>query len=198
MPWTVAHQAPLFMEISWQEYLSGLPFLPPGDQTHLSCGFCFGKQILYHWDFLNICAQFSSAQSLSHVWLFVTSLTAACQASLSITNSRSLLKLMSIELVMPSNHLILCHPFSSPLQSFPASGFFKWVSSSHQLAKVLEFQLQHQSFRWTPRTNLFAVQGTLKSLLQCHSSKASILRCSGVCSPTLTSIHDYWKKHTFD
>ena len=65
-------------------------------------------------------------------------------------------------------------------------GLFKWVSSSHQMAKVLEFQLQHQSFQWTPRTyflrmdwlDLLAVQGTLKSLLQHHSSKASILRCS--------------------
>ena len=69
-------------------------------------------------------------------------------------------------------------PFSSCLQSFQYQGLFKWVSSSHQVAKVLEFQLQHQSFWWTPRTNLFAVQGSLKSLLQRHSSKASILRCS--------------------
>ena len=68
--------------------------------------------------------QFSSVQSLSRVQLFVTPWTAARQASLSITNSRSLLKLMSIELVMSSNHLNLCWPFSSCLQSFPASGFF--------------------------------------------------------------------------
>ena len=66
----------------------------------------------------------SSVRSVSHIWLFVTPWTAACQASLSVTNSWSLLKLMSIELVMPSNHLILCHPFSSRLQSFPASGSF--------------------------------------------------------------------------
>ena len=71
-------------------------------------------------------------------------------------------------------------PFSSCPQSFPASGSFKWASSSHQVAKVLEFQLQNQSFQWTPRTDsfrmnwldLFAVQGDLKSLLQHHSSKA--------------------------
>ena len=69
-------------------------------------------------------------------------------------------------------------PFSSCLQSFPASGSFKWVSCSHQVAKVLEFQLQHQSFQWIFRTKFLAVQGTLKSLLQHHSSKASILRCS--------------------
>ena len=67
--------------------------------------------------------QFSSVQSLSHVWLFATPWTAR-QASLSITNSRSLLKLMSIESVMTSSHLILCHPFSSHPQSFPASGSF--------------------------------------------------------------------------
>ena len=98
----------------------------------------------------------SSVQSLSHVWLSATPWTAACQASLSITNSCSLLKLMSIESVMPSNHLV--HPLSSP--SPPAfnlsqhQGLFKWVSSSHQVAKVLQFQLQHQSFQWTPRTDL--------------------------------------------
>ena len=65
-----------------------------------------------------------SVQSLSHVWLFTTPWTTARQASLSITNSQNLLKLRSIESVMPSNHLILCRPFSSHLQSFPASGFF--------------------------------------------------------------------------
>ena len=69
--------------------------------------------------------QFTSVQSLSHVRLFATPLTAACQASLSITTSQSPPKPMSIELVMPSNHLILCHPFSSCPQSFPASGSFQ-------------------------------------------------------------------------
>ena len=71
-----------------------------------------------------IIVQFSSVQSHSHVWLFVTPWTAAQQASLSITNTHNLLKLISIELVMLSNHLILCHPFSCP-QSFPASGSFQ-------------------------------------------------------------------------
>ena len=69
-------------------------------------------------------SQFSSVQSLSCLRLFATPWTAACQASLSITSSQSLLKLMSIELVMPSNHLILCRPFSPCLQCFPASGSF--------------------------------------------------------------------------
>ena len=99
--------------------------------------------------------QFSSLQPLSHVWLFVIPWTAACQTSLSITNSWSILKLMSIGSVMPSNHLILCCPFSSCPQSFKASGSFQWVNSSHQVAKVLEFQLRHQSFQWTPRMDLF-------------------------------------------
>ena len=74
------------------------------------------------------------------------------------------------------------HPLSSPsppaLNLSQYQGLFQWVSSSYQVAKVLELQLQHQSFRWTPRTDLLAVQGTLKSLLQHHSSKASILRRS--------------------
>ena len=85
---------------------------------------------------------------------------AALQASLSITNSRNLPKFISIESVMPSNchPLLLCHPLSSPsppaLNLSEHQGLFKWVSSSHQVAKVLEFQLQHQSFQWTPRTDL--------------------------------------------
>ena len=74
----------------------------------------------YNWN----CIQFSSVQSLSHVWLFATPWIAACQAFLSITNSQSPPKPMSIESVMPSNHLILCVPFSSCLWSFPASGSF--------------------------------------------------------------------------
>ena len=130
----------------------------------------------------------SSVQSLSRVQLVATPWTTACQASLSITNSWSPPKPMSIESVMPSNHLILCHPLLLLPSIFISQhqGPFKGVSSLHQVAKVLEFQLQHQSFQWTPRAisfmmdwlDLFAVQGTLKSLLQHHSSKASILQCS--------------------
>ena len=91
---------------------------------------------------------FSSVQSLSRVQLFVTPWTTACQASLSITNSRNLPKLMSIESMMPSNHLILCCSLLLLPSIFPNISLFKWVSSSHQVAKVLEFQLQHQSFQW--------------------------------------------------
>ena len=102
----------------------------------------------------SVSVQFSSVQSLSHVRLFATPWIAARQASLSIANSQTLLKLMSIESVMPSSHLILCRPLLLLPNSLPASGFFQWVNSLHQVAKVLEFQLQHQSFQWTPRTDL--------------------------------------------
>ena len=98
---------------------------------------------------------FSSVQSLSRVQLFVTSWTAASQASLSITNSQSLLKLMSIESVMPSNHLILCHPLLLPPSIFPSIRVFssesvlpiRWPNSAK-----FRFQFQHQSFQWIFRT----------------------------------------------
>ena len=129
----------------------------------------------------------SSVQSLSHVWLFVTPWMAVCQASLSITNSWNLFRLRSIESMMPSNSLILCRPLLLLPSIIPQhQGLFQWVSSSHQVAKVLNFQLQHHpsndysgliSFRidWF---DLLAVKGTLKSIFQHHSSEASILQCS--------------------
>ena len=113
--------------------------------------------------------------------------TAACQDSLSITNSRSLLKLMSIELVMPSNHLILCRPLLFLLSIFPSIRVFSNESALHiRWPKYWSFSLSISpsneysgliSFRidWF---DLLAVQGTLKSLLQPHSSKALILQCS--------------------
>ena len=122
--------------------------------------------------------------SLSPIQFSAVPWTAACQAPLSSTVSRSLLKFMSIGLVMPSNHLILCHPFLLFLQSFPASGsfpmsrLFAWGSQSiGTSASVLPMNIQLISFRidWF---NLFSVQGTLKSLHQHHNSKASILWCS--------------------
>ena len=92
--------------------------------------------------------QFSSVQSLSRVRLFATPWTAARQASLSITNSWSLLKLMSIELVMPSNHLILCRPLLLPPSIFPSIRVFANESVlCISVAKGLEFQVQHQSFQ---------------------------------------------------
>ena len=129
----------------------------------------------------------SSVQSLSHVWLFATLWTAAHQAFLSITNSWSLLKLMPIELVMPSNHLILCHPLLLLPSIFPSIRVFsnesallirwpKYWSFSFNMSPSNEHSGLN-SFRmdWL---NLLAVQGTLKSLFQHHSSKASIFRCS--------------------
>ena len=93
---------------------------------------------------------FSSVQLLNCVQLFATPWAAACQASMSITNSWSLLKLMSIESVMPSQP---SYPLSSPSPPAFDQDLFKWISSSHQAAKVLEFQLQHQSFQWIFRTD---------------------------------------------
>ena len=123
---------------------------------------------------------------------------AARQASLSIINSQSLPKLISIESVMPSNHLILCHPLLLPPSIFPSIRVFSNESAlSIRWPKYWSFSLnvspsnEHPgliSFR-TDWLDLFAVQGTLKSLLQHHSSKASILQCSAFFySPTLTSI----------
>ena len=126
--------------------------------------------------------QFSSVQSLSHVELFVTTpWTVAHQASLSITNSWSLLKLMSIESVMPSNPLILCRPLLFLPSVFPSKSVLhiRWakywsftfsISSSNEYPGLISFRID-----WL---NLHAVQGTLKSLLQHHSSKASILHHS--------------------
>ena len=129
----------------------------------------------------------SSVQPLRRVRLFATPWTAARQASLSITNSQSLLKLMSIESVMPSNHLILYHPLLLPPSVFPSIRVFskesalciRWpkywsfsfsISPSNEYSGLISFRVE--------RLDLLAVQGTLKSLLQHHSSKASILRRS--------------------
>ena len=128
--------------------------------------------------------QFSWVQSLSCVQLFATPWTVACQASLSITNSRSLLKLMSIMLVMPSNHLILCCPLLLLPSIFPSITVFsresvlciKWpkywsfsfsISPSNEYSGLVSFRID-----WL---DLLAVQETLQSLLQQHSSKASVL-----------------------
>ena len=153
-------------------------------------------------------AFFSSVQSLSCVWLFATPWTTARQASLFITNSRSPPKLMSIELVMPSSHLILCRPLLLP-----------WIHPSIRVFQISQlFASGGQSIgvwasaQWTPSNehprlisfrmdllDLFAIQGTLKSLLQHHSSKASILlHLAFFIVPTHTSIHDYWRNHSLD
>ena len=132
-------------------------------------------------------AVFSSVQLLSRARLFVTPWTTACQASLSITSFRSLLKLMSIESVMLSNHLILCHPLLLLPSIFPSIRVFsndsilhiRWpkywsfsfsISPSNEYSGLISFRMD-----WL---DLLAVLGSLKSLLQHHSSKASILRHS--------------------
>ena len=144
-------------------------------------------------------------QSLSHVRLFVTSWTATHQASLSITNSRNLLKFLSIESLMPSNHFILCCSFSSRLQSVPASGSFlvsplfpsdgqsigTWTS-----ATILPMNIQY----WFPL-------GLTGLILQSkdfqepspppHFKSINSLALSLLYGPTLTSTHDYWKNHSF-
>ena len=135
---------------------------------------------------------------LSHVRLFATPWTAAYQASLSITNSQSLLKLMSIELVMSSNHLILCCPLLLLPSIFPSIMVFSNESALHiRWPKYWSFSFnispssEHSgliSFRmdWM---DLLAVQGTLKSLLQHHSSKAPILHCSAFFTVQLSHPH---------
>ena len=128
-----------------------------------------------------------SVQSLSHVWLFVTSWIAVRQASLSITNSWNSLKLTSIESVMPSSHLILCHPLFLLLPIPPSIRVFSNESALHiRWPKYWSFSFSFIPFKEIPELisfrmdwlDLLAVQGTLKSLLQHHSSKASILWCS--------------------
>ena len=153
--------------------------------------------------------QLSSVQLLSHVRLFADSWTAACQDSLSITNSRSPPKPMSIESVMSSNHLILCRPLLLLPSIFPSIRVFsnesalriRWpkywsfsfnISSSNEHPRLISFRMD-----WL---DLLAVQGTLKSLLQHHSSKASILWPSAFFIVQLSppSIHDHWKNHSLD
>ena len=147
-----------------------------------------------------------SVQSLSHVQLFATPGTAGCQGSLSITNSWSLLKLMSIESVMPFNYLILCHPLSLLPPTPPSMRVFsnesilriRWpkywsfsISPSNKYSGLISFRMD-----WL---DLLAVQGTLKSLLQHHSTEASILWCPAffMVQPS----HPYMtteKNHSFD
>ena len=155
--------------------------------------------------FINI---YSSVQSLSPVRLFATPWIEARQASLSITNSRSSLKLTSIESVMPSNHLILCPPLFPLPSIFHSIGVFsnesvlsiRWpkdwsfsfsISPSNEYSGLISFRMD-----WL---DLLAVQGTLKSLLQHHSSKSSILRCSAFFIAQLS--HPYMttgKNHSLD
>ena len=152
--------------------------------------------------------QFSSVHSLIHVRLCVTPWSAARQASLSITNSRSPPKPMSIESVMPSSHLILCHPLLLLPSIFPSIRVFSNESALRmRWSKYWSFSFNISPFNEHPRLisfrmdwlDLLAVQGTLKSLLQHHSStESTLLALSFLYNPTLTSIHDHWKNHSLD
>ena len=122
------------------------------EETNLKRNWIYG---IFLWCmYLLLFPIFNSVQ-FSRVRLFVTPWTVARQVSLSITNSQSPPKPMSIESVMPSSHLTPCRPLLLLPSIFPSIRvFLKWVSFPHQVAKVLEFQLEHQSFQWTPRTDL--------------------------------------------
>ena len=156
------------------------------------------------WDQTQSVSQ--SVQSLSHVRLFATPWTAAHQASLSITNTQSLLKLMSIKSVMPSNHLILCHPLLLLPSVFPSIRVFssesvlhiRWpkyysfsfsISPSNEYSGLISFRIV-----WL---DLLAVQ-VLKSSPTPQFKTINSSTLSFLYSPTLTSIHDHWKNHHFD
>ena len=155
--------------------------------------------------------QFSSVQSLNHVWLFATLWTAACQTFLSITKSWSLLKVTFIESVMPSNHLILCLPLLLLPSIFPSTRVFssesvlhiRWpkywsfsssISPSREYSGLVSFRMD-----WL---DLLAVQGTLESSPTPQFKSINSLALRLLYGPTLTSIYDYWKNialtiHTF-
>ena len=158
---------------------------------------CAWKNMVY---IFYLKAAFSSVQLLSCVWLFATPWTAARQASLAITNSRSLLKLMSMESVMPSNHLILCRPLLLLPSIFPSIRVFssesalhiRWpeywsfsftISPSNEHSGLISFRMD-----WL---DLLAFQGTLKSLLQHRSSKASILQCAQLSLESNSHVHTW-------
>ena len=150
------------------------------------------------------CTNFSSVQLFSRVCLFVTPSTAACQVSLSITNSRDLFKFMSIELVMSSNHLFLCHPLLFPPSIFPSIRVFsnesalciRWpkywsfsfnISPSNKYSGLISFRMD-----WL---NLPEVTGRFSNTTV---QKHQFSMFSFLYSPTLTSIYDYWKNHSLD
>ena len=156
--------------------------------------------ILYVWIF-------SSVQLLSRVWLFATPWTAVCQASLSITNSQSLLELMSIELVMPSNRLIFCHPLLLLPSIFASIRVFsnesvlciRWpeywsfsfsISPCDEYSGLISFRVD-----WF---DLLVVQETQESSPTSQFKSINSSALSFLWSPLLTSIHDYWRNHSFD
>ena len=186
-----AHSSIHAWKIPWTEEAGGLQSM--------------GSQRIGH-DWAPSCHVTSSVQLLSCVWLFVTPWTAIHQASLSINNSWSLLKLMSIESVMPSNHLIFCHPLLLPPSIFPSIRVFsdesvhiRWpkywsfsfsISPSNEYSGLISFRMD-----WL---DLLAVQGTLKTSTTPQFKSINSSALSFLYSPTFTSIHNYWQNHSFD
>ena len=165
------------------------------------------QRVRHNWATKHRTQTFSSVHRLSHVQLFATPWIAARQASLSITISRSLLKLLSIELVMPSNHLILCRPLLLSPSIFPSIRVLsndlvlhiRWpkywsfsfsINPSNEYSALISFRMD-----WL---DLHAVQRTLKSLLQLHSSKASIFLCSPFFIIQLSHPYMTARKTSFD
>ena len=207
--WKRLHTKPVLSEDESPLPLAS-PVHPEGHHPFPGLMFCQ----THLWDLRQVSAQLgcnwaaAAVQSPSCGRLFVTPWTAARQASLSLTSSRSLPKFKSIESVMPSNHLIFCHPLLLLPSIFPSIRVFsnesalrnRWpknwsfsfsVSPSNEYSKLISFRID-----WY---DLLAVQRTLKTLLQHHSSKASILRHSAFFyGPTLTSIPDHCKDHSID
>ena len=177
-------------------HADSLPSKPPGRPS-----FSVLEPIVQH------SVQFSSVQSLSRVQLFATPWITAGQASLSITNSQSSPRPTSIKSVMPSSHLILSSPSPPAPNPSQCQSLFQWVNSSHEVAKVLEFQLQHQSFQRNPRADLLQ-NGLVGSPCRPRDSQESSptpqfksinsLALSLLHSPTLTSISDHRKNHSLD
>ena len=214
----------------WMRVLTNLyrRFTCPQPQVANFCGFDYkclwntskcqilflfvGKYFLY---FLNVTDSSninmnSAFQSLSHVWLFATPWTTARQAFLSITNSQSLLKLKSIEAVMPSNHFILCRPLLFLPSIFPSIRVFSNESALHtswlESTGLLELQLQHQSFQWILRIDFLydwlvwscSPRDSQESCQTPQFKSINSPALSLLYGPILTSIRDYWKNHSFD
>ena len=167
----------------------------------------FKERLAYKASGKSSVSNLSSVQLLSRIQLFATPWTTVRQASLFLTDSWSLLKLISVVSVMLSNHLILCGPLPLLTSIFSSIKIFssesvlciRWpedwsfsfiISPSNEYSGPISFKMD-----WL---DLLAVQGALKSLLQHHSSKASILRCSAFFIVPLTSIYDHWKNHSLD
>ena len=138
-------------------------------------------------------------QSLSQVQLFATPWSIPCQDFLSFTTSQNFLTCVSIKSVMLSNHILCCHLFLLP----SVSGSYKWVCSSHQMTKILELQLQYQSFQWIFRVDFLEdwlvwspcnPRGSQESSPSPQFESIISLTLSLFYGPALTSIHDHWKK----